>query len=469
MISKTYLFLVIFLCLPAFAGSFQDFCQNPPTQDDKKVVSFLFTEPNLSRHHDIQSCEDLEIALKKTSTLFLRPQFKAISLSIIKFFPHLRTLIIGNNTVPDQKLLNIESVQKVEFLERLLLQRVQLKDLNILNHHPYVWEFRFLGWGLKSLKGIEKATELRYVKINGDRKGTIKDLSPLRTLLKLKSLWINDQKIENITPLMALGNLQELNLSGNTNLKNIEAVKFLTNLEKFTYRCLEKACVNSNLFDLTPFTGLVWLKEFIFADASIKDIGPLYQLEGLEKLHLKNNQIQSLDLTKLSQLVDVDFSGNPLISVNASSLKNLEALSLEMKEVEFLNIKGLTNLEFLYLEAPDLKYMDLDFSQAKKLGSLNLRIHKNMGELKLPSSWFFLITLLGNAFENRHLKALSQIKTVSSLNLYKTKIDNLLAIESVWGIDNLNILGSAINYVERTSNNCPIQAASSAVREFCQK
>ena len=80
--------------------------------------------------------------------------------------------------------------------------------------------------GMKSLKGIEYATNLEKLKVNENE---ISDLTPLKDLKNLKYLELQRNRIVDVSPLANLKNLEFLKLYNNL-IENVEPLKDLTNL-----------------------------------------------------------------------------------------------------------------------------------------------------------------------------------------------------------------------------------------------
>ena len=119
-------------------------------------------------------------------------------------------------------------------------------------------EFRAAENQIRDLTGLENATQLMRLSLDGNE---IVDISPLSNLTQLTGLWLDDNEIVNISPL-------------------------------------------SNLTQLTT----IWLN-----DNSIEDITPLGELVNLEELRLAANPIQ--DMSSLCHLL----ARNPDLDVDITS------------------------------------------------------------------------------------------------------------------------------------------------------
>ena len=169
------------------------------------------------------------------------------------------------------------------------------------------------------------------------RDKNLTDISPLLYLTRVGELDISGNNIEDITPLAKLINLKQLKISNNP-ITNIDVLKNLIRLESLSmYRV--------NPIDATPLKSLKNLKSFSWSDTntSISVISGLHQLESLY-LHRINKDICSLNsLKKLKRLL---LAQNK--TTNISCLKNLTNLThLEIQDDPIKNISVVSNYKEL--------------------------------------------------------------------------------------------------------------------------
>lgn len=103
---------------------------------------------------------------------------------------------------------------------------------------------------------------------------------------------------------------------------------------------------------------------------TLAGIGHFTQLKTLE---CTNNQLTSLNLSGLSNLVRLSCGSNPLTSLNLSGLTSLTNLVCNANKLTSLNLDGTTGLEFL--DCSDNKLTSLDVSKLTKLTTL--KCYKN--------------------------------------------------------------------------------------------
>lgn len=146
-----------------------------------------------------------------------------------------------------------------------------------------MWRHVF-GKNLK-LDGIGFCENLERLRINFAN--SIIDLTPLKTLSKLKDLNIAECNVSDISSLRYLVNLKSLRLDRNK-ISNISSLQHLTKLDKLFMD-------NNMISDLSPLRNLVELDWLFMNDNKISDISPLSNLKSINKLYLKNNKVENIE------------------------------------------------------------------------------------------------------------------------------------------------------------------------------
>lgn len=146
--------------------------------------------------------------------------------------------------------------------------------------------------GMKSIKGLEYAKNLKKLKLNENE---ISDISPLENLTKLEYLEIQRNRIVDIKPLEKLTNLKFLKLYNNL----IEDVTPLSNLTNLTG------------LDLHYNVTVGGDESHKIISKGITDISVLKNLKKLEFLDISANRIEDISILKnFDKIKDLDFSGN---------------------------------------------------------------------------------------------------------------------------------------------------------------
>lgn len=146
--------------------------------------------------------------------------------------------------------------------------------------------------GMKSIKGLEYAKNLKKLKLNENE---ISDISPLKNLTKLEYLEIQRNRIVDVNPLKSLTNLKFLKLYNNL----IEDVTPLSNLTNLTG------------LDLHYNVTVGGDESHKIISKGITDISALKNLKKLEFLDISANRIEDISILKnFDKIKDLDFSGN---------------------------------------------------------------------------------------------------------------------------------------------------------------
>ena len=199
--------------------------------------------------------------------------------------------------------------------------------------------------------------------------GQITDLAGLEYAINLRDLRLQNQGIQNITPLAKLSKLDTLDLEGNP-INNITALADLTNLVNLfldrtqindltplaELTSLQSLSIDQNkIDDITPLAGLTNLWNLGASLTQINDIGPLAGLTNLEQLNLYGNQPEINDITPLAgltNLVSLFLYDNKVDDITPlMDMTNLRWLNLGLNQVNDITpLTGLTNLESLIID-----------------------------------------------------------------------------------------------------------------------
>lgn len=175
--------------------------------------------------------------------------------------------------------------------------------------------------GMKSIKGLEYAKNLKKLKLNENE---ISDISPLKNLTKLEYLEIQRNRIVDINPLKNLTNLTFLKLYNNL----IEDITPLSNLTNLTG------------LDLHYNVTVEGNESHKIISKGITDISALKNLKNLTFLDLSANRIEDVSILKdFDKIEHLDFSGN--------RVKNYEGLGNYIAErLEKALNEGIGSIQF---------------------------------------------------------------------------------------------------------------------------
>ena len=130
------------------------------------------------------------------------------------------------NVWTKKSIINIENLN--DSLEHLTISDFNEKDLSKLSGLTNLKSLSFKTARIKSLKGIEKLTNLRVLSLGGVR--SLTDISDITALQKLKFLEFDIcWKLQDFSP---IGKLKELEVLQLMDCKNLESIKFVKDLPK---------------------------------------------------------------------------------------------------------------------------------------------------------------------------------------------------------------------------------------------
>ena len=158
--------------------------------------------------------------------------------------------------------------------------------------------------GIKDLTGLEHAHHLRYLDLAGEyiagesvvNNNAVTDVSPLMGLTQLINLNLSNNRIVDVSPLAELTKLETLSLDSN-NITDVSPLAELTQLERLSLD-------NNSITDVSLLAELTQLSSLSLWNNSITDVSPLANLTQLTQLYLSNNTI-----TDVSPLVALNLTG----------------------------------------------------------------------------------------------------------------------------------------------------------------
>ena len=212
---------------------------------------------------------------------------------------------------------------------------------------------------------------------------------------------------------------------------------------------------NAPVFELDA-ARLEWLYG---SNRGITDLAGLEYLVNLRYLSVRGNQLTSLDVSALGELVYLDASNNSLTSVDLSGNPRMRTVYLGDNQLTSLNTSGLTNLSCL--DAPNNELATIDLAQNIDILSLNLS-GNNFTSIDLSQNInLWRLNLSGNNFASIDL---SQNTWIVDLNLSSNQLTNMnfsanvglvilnvsenkLTSLDVSGLDYLEVLYANVNYL----------------------
>lgn len=349
----------------------------------------------------------------------------------------------GSLSICDQKVaptfLDYCESKVFESSSKRALIKAVLADLK-LNHCPSVEEqsnFKQL-----SLKGLK-----------------IENLDLLLAFTGLTTLKALKMGLQNIDAVVQMTNLVELELGSNqlVSLPDFKDLTRLTTLDLADNRLM-------NLEGLRQVKSLIRLD---IGDNKISDFSPLSANKDLEYLFAKNNKISSIHfISNHPQLYNLWLSNNQIVDLSPlRSLTNIQRLFIDGNK-GINDLAPLSNLPLQVLSANDLPIKDFGFLRG--LVDLNiLELTGSCGDLstlpRLPSLKWFVAR--GCSYSN--LEPLRQMQQITQIDMQDNAISDLTPIKELKLLDTLWLSGNPVE-LNKTSVNCPKNAASLVLKEFCE-
>ena len=188
------------------------------------------------------------------------------------------------------------------------------------------------------------------------------DLTPLKSLNKLRVLIINNCGVNNMIPL----GQQKLNLEPLRYLKDLQILQ----------------CSSIALQSIEPIKELIYLQELNIDNSSVTDLSPLKNMINLKVLSVGAKIKNAAIISQLVNLKDLYINGCKQIP-DLIKLKSLKILSISENELAIVDAKyRITDIDFLR-DVTSLQFLDLDNTSYK--GNLALlNSFQNLKAITLP-------------------------------------------------------------------------------------
>ncbi len=244
-------------------------------------------------------------------------------------------LSIGNVTAAAtqaNKNKPISIAFKDKNLEKAIRQKIKKPKGNIYTTDLIkIKELDLINIGIKDITPLKWCTNLSKLElqnIESPNPNDVKDISSLKYLKKLTYLDLTCNDFLSTSPLNVLTNLTNLYLGYTDTIKDISFIKSMKKLKSLGLAGMDltnisalKSCNNledlnlcsNNISDLTPLKGLTRLKKLELSINEINNLSPLKDLKSLKYLGLMHNNIENiLDLRNLDRLEHLYLRGNKI-------------------------------------------------------------------------------------------------------------------------------------------------------------
>lgn len=176
--------------------------------------------------------------------------------------------------------------------------------------------------------------------------------------------------------------------------------------------------LGSRLRDLSPLTGLTFLRKLHVGGTQVEDLAPLAALRGLRQLNLSNTPVKNLEpLSELHELEELVLWVTDVQDISAlAGLNNLTRLEMWATRVD--NIGAIANL-------PALQNLDIGDTDVTDLAPL-----ANMTSLQRLS--------LGDA-QGDNLSVVAALTGLKSLSLMGMKIRNIEPLANLANLESIDL------------------------------
>ncbi|WP_158560376.1 stalk domain-containing protein [Paenibacillus contaminans] len=222
-------------------------------------------------------------------------------------------------------------------LESAIKNKLEVSELTVQNLTDLNYLLIYKDYDIKSLNGLENASNLSQFLIQYNE---VSDLTPLRNLNNLWFLSLNHNEITDITPISNLKKLRSLgldfnnivdisalrglrlgslSLESNPYLKDISVLSQVQNIHKLNL-------ANTSITDLTPLENQP-INSLNISDTEVSDLTPLEKITSLNTLYVKNLPMDAHGEVVLERLkargveIDIppDYISKSIIKVNGEN------------------------------------------------------------------------------------------------------------------------------------------------------
>lgn len=275
------------------------------------------------------------------------------------------------------------------------------------------------------------------------------DLSDLSLLIYLRKLTIANKKIESLSFLPSLSQLEEIYMVGCKFPSEDQAlIAALPALKKLTMA----SCSISTIANLENTPTLTYLD---LSGNTIRNLSPISGMTGLKTLNLQHNAVIALDdLAGLTELTELDLSYNSITGIAPlAECTKLSRLNLSCNSLTSLTaLDKMLELEFLSLDHNKLE----DVSLVSKC--VNLReLHIAYNKIQNIASLSTLVLLEQFDFSHNEVTQIPYWGNGGALRILEGSYNNVTNIDTLWNMSKLTYVYMDYNKIVSLSYlaGCP--------------
>lgn len=311
------------------------------------------------------------------------------------------------------KVYNLISISKIK-LQKFSLYSSKLRNPENLIHLKNIESLSLQDASLINLDFLYSFKKLELLNIS-DNKG-IKDFNPIKSLIKLDALYLNDLDLDGINFLPQSKHLRVVRASNN-NIENIDILATFPEIFRIVFH-------NNRIKKIPDFTNTSI--EYIWMNNNNIDHLPKLP-NSIIGLLVSNNRISDfLNLNSIPNVVDLRIAGN--------KIKNLDVLK-DFEKIMYFDISG-------------SKIQDISPIANNKKMFIFIAANNNISDIEVLSSLELLDLVSMNNNKVQDVSSLKELMFLSEIHI------------------NENPLGTTI---EKTDQNCPVDAKSKALTDWCKE
>ncbi|PSL08016.1 leucine-rich repeat domain-containing protein [Cecembia rubra] len=292
-----------------------------------------------------------------------------------------------------------------------------------------------------SLDDLYKISSIDSINLSGN--SFVKDLEAIDALRELKYIDISNTNIQELNPISNVTFLTYLNIA-NTPTQDIQFIKYSDRLSHLNIS-------GTQIRDISELGNLKQLQILEVAGTPVASFGVLNSFESLRNLNLSKSGFNNVEnIVELENLTHLDISGNYLINLEMlSELKNLEHLNLqETNMVDLSPLSGLAQLKMVNInqtEIADLSPLNDKFTLQRVYADRTRISESNADEFTRRNRRVLLIHNVENLQTWWNGLSEGWKETLISINPSLAKaIPTVEDLSTTVALDSLNLSGSRI-------------------------
>lgn len=242
-------------------------------------------------------------------------------------------------------------------------------------------------YGIRSLKGLEKAINLTRLQLDNNE---IRDLTPISNLTKLTYLNLRNNRVSGIEPLKNLVNLVELDLYKNQ-LTDIKPLSTLTKLEVLRLGFNSNITLDNNkvggIKDISPIVdNLRELRELDLSENVIESVKGIENLTKLTNLNLLKNEIRDYENAQsfLMSLHEKQKTGEATVNFTDQHINFEKSIIVKDSTVSFdSTFRGIQGMTEQMKEILGLKDSHLFEMISSNVGDMGIKFNEENNELSV--------------------------------------------------------------------------------------